>query len=198
MKKWMLLLLAGPLCLCLTGCGTALPPEKTADGRDWDESWVTIGGVVGVDTPEGMDHRENNEALSANGMYYATWSIGEALSYTNEDGEEAQIYDAQVYLLLGGYSSEKLAEDTMTQWKDMAALQYSIDETIAKTYNGQDFTVITYAFDSAENPYARGASAFGTYRSFAISAELICRQDFEGDAAQLLGEFLESCHYAVP
>ena len=198
MKRWMLLPLAGLLCLGLAGCGTVLPPEQAADGNDWDERWVTVGGVIGVDTPDGMDQRENNEALSANGMYYATWSIGEGSPYTNADGEDAQVYDAQVYLLLGGYNSEKLAEDTMTQWMDMAALQYNVDETAAQTHNGQEFTAITYTFDSAENPYARGASAFGTYRNFAISVELTCREDFDGDAAQLLGEFLDNCHYAVP
>ena len=198
MKRWMLWPLAGLLCLCLAGCGTVLPPEQAADGNDWDERWVTVGGVIGVDTPDGMDQRENNEALSANGMYYATWSIGEGSPYTNADGEDAQVYDAQVYLLLGGYNSEKLAEDTMTQWMDMAALQYDIDETAAQTHNGQEFTAITYTFDSAENPYARGASAFGTYRNFAISVELTCREGFDGDAAQLLGEFLDNCHYAVP
>lgn len=198
MKRWMLWPLAGLLCLGLAGCGTVLPPEQAADGNDWDERWVTVGGVIGVDTPDGMDQRENNEALSANGMYYATWSIGEGSPYTNADGEDAQVYDAQVYLLLGGYNSEKLAEDTMTQWMDMAALQYNVDETAAQTHNGQEFTAITYTFDSAENPYARGASAFGTYRNFAISVELTCREDFDGDAAQLLGEFLDNCHYAVP
>lgn len=198
MKKRTALLLAGSLCLSLAGCGTALRPEKAADGLAWDESWVTVGGVVGVAAPEGMDHRENNEALSANGMFYATWSIGEGEPYTNEDGEEAQVYDAQVYLLLAGCRSAELAEDTLTQWKDMAALQYGIDETGAQTHNGQDFTMITYAFDSEENPYARGASAFGIYRNFAISVELACRRDFDGDAARLLGGFLDNCHYAAP
>ena len=41
--------------MCLTGCASAPPPERAADGLDWDESWVTVGGKVGVDTPEGMD-----------------------------------------------------------------------------------------------------------------------------------------------
>lgn len=198
MKKWMAMLLAGALCLGLTGCGTALPPEKAADGLDWDKNWVTVGEIVGVDTPDGMESRENNDALAANGMYYATWSIGEAEPYTNEDGDEAQVYDVQVYLLLGGYKSDKEAENTLAQWKDMAQLQYQIGQTVEETHNGQDFTVITYAFDSEDNPYARGASAFGTYRNYALSVELTCQEDFDGDAAQLLARFLDSCHYAMP
>lgn len=198
MKKWMAMLLAGALCLGLTGCGAALPPEKAADGLDWDKNWVTVGEIVGVDTPDGMESRENNDALAANGMYYATWSIGEGEPYTNEDGDEAQVYDAQVYLLLGGYKSDKEAENTLAQWKDMAQLQYQIGQTAEETHNGQDFTVITYTFDSEDNPYARGASAFGTYRNYALSVELTCQEDFDGDAAQLLARFLDRCHYAMP
>ena len=119
MKRWGTFLLAGILSLGLTGCGTVLPPEKAADGLDWDAGWVTVGEIIGVDTPGGMDHRENNDALAANGMYYATWSIGEGRSYTNEDGDEAQVYDAQVFLLLGGYKSAEEAGNTLNQWKDM-------------------------------------------------------------------------------
>ena len=198
MKRWGAFLLAGILSLGLTGCGTALPPEKAVDGLDWDKSWVTVGEIIGVDTPDGIDPRENNDALSANGMYYATWSIGEGEPYTNEEGEEAQVYGAQIYLLLGGYKSAEEAGNTLNQWKDMATLQYAVDQTRPETHNGQDFTVITYSFGSDTNPYARGASAFGVYRNYAVSVELTCRQDFEGDAAQLLAQFLDSCHYAMP
>lgn len=198
MKRAAAILIFGILCLCLTGCGTVLLPEKAADGADWDNNWVTVGGIVGVDTPDSMAAQENNEALAANGMYYATWSVGEGVPYTNADGEEAQLYDAQVYLLLGGYKSADLAEDALTQWQEMARLQYVIDETNTRTYNGQEFTVITYTFDSEDNPYARGASAFGVYRNYAISVEFTCQQDFDGDAAQLLALFLDNCHYAMP
>lgn len=197
MKKRMALLLAGVLCLGLAGCG-AVPPEQAADGLDWDESWVTVGGVVGVDTPDGMDARENNEALAANGMYYATWSVGEGEPYTNADGEDAQLYDAQVYLLLAGYESGEEAGDALGQWKDMAESQYAVGQAVEETHNGQDYTVITYTFDSEQNPYARGASAYGVYRNFAVSVELACREGFDGDAGQLLAQFLDNCHYAIP
>ena len=198
MKKWMVLLIAAALSLGLAGCGTPPPPEKDAGGMDWDENWVTVGGIVGVDTPDGMDHRENNEALAANGMYYATWSIGEGRSYTNEDGDEAQVYDAQVYFLLGGYKSVEEAQNTLAQWRDMARQQYMVEQTGSETHNGQDFTIITYSFDSETNPYARGASAFGVYRNYAISVELTCQEGYDGDAAQLLSRFLDNCHYAMP
>lgn len=54
-----------PLCLLgvlsLTGCG-APPPDTAADGSAWGEGWVTIGNVIGVETPEGMTFRENSDA----------------------------------------------------------------------------------------------------------------------------------------
>lgn len=197
MKKPVMLLLTAALCLGLTGCTSGQPPEMAADGSSWDGSWVTVGGVIGVDTPAGMDPRENNEALAANGMYYATWSMGEAEPYTNEDGEEVELYDAQVYLLLGRYRSAKEAESTLAQWRDMASLNYAIGSTVEEAHNGVDFTVITYTFESEAGPYARGASAFGVYEDCAVSVELTCREGFDGDAAQLLARFLDRCHYAA-
>lgn len=198
MRRTALWLLAAILTLVLTGCGAPPAPERAADGADWDEEWVTVGGVMGVDTPEGMTARENNEALAASGMYYATWSIGEGEPYTNADGDEATLYDAQVYLLLGGYKSEEEARDTLAQWQEMAQAQYAVDETWEETYNGRDFRVITHTFDSGGNPYACGASAFGTYRNYAVSVELACREEFGGGAGALLARFLGNCHYAMP
>ena len=198
MKRTVLFLLAAVLCLGLAGCGAPPAPERAADGADWSEDWVTVGGVMGVDTPEGMTARENNEALTAGGMYYAAWSIGEGEPYTNADGDEATLYDAQVYLLLSGYKSEEEAQDTLSQWQEMAKAQYAVDETSEETYNGQDFHIITYTFDSDGNPYAYGASALGTYRNYAVSVELACREEFGGDAGALLARFLDNCHYAMP
>lgn len=198
MKKTICVLLAAVLCLIPAGCTAAPPPEAAADGSVWEDSWVTVGGVVGVDTPEGMDHRENNEALAVNGMYYAAWSIGEGRPYTNEDGEDAELYDAQIYLLLDEHKSAQDAGNTLTRWMELAQRQYAVAQTAEESHNGQDFTVITYSFDSDTNPYARGASAFGICGDYAVSVELACQEDFDGDAAQLLAGFLDHCHYAAP
>lgn len=197
MKKRAGFLLGLACCLCLAGCTSPLPPAHAADGTDWNEDWVTVGGVLGVDTPEGLEPRENNEALAANGMYYATWSAGEAVPYTNEDGDEAQLYDAQVYLLLAGYVQEEKAEAGAAEWLELAQRQYSVEETQTLTCNGQEFTVITYTFDSDTNPYARGASAFGAYRDYALSIELSCQDSFGGDPLEVLTDFLENCHYSA-
>lgn len=191
-----LALILAVFCLSLSGCGQPVP-ARAADGLSWSGEWISVGNVLGVDTPDGLEPRENNDALSANGMYYATWSIGAAQPYTNEDGNEAELYDAQLYLLLAGYSAAEKAEAAAAEWLEMAGEKYSVEETASATYNGQTFTVITYTFQSETNPYAYGVSAFGVYRNYAVSAELSCRESFSGDAGAVLAEFLENCHYAV-
>lgn len=194
MKKYMPVLLI--LCLCLTGCGQPTPLQA-ADGTAWNNDWVTVGGIVGVDTPAGIDHQENNDILSIKGMYYATWSIGEPEPYTNEDGDEAQLYDAQIYLLLAGHNPAEKANESAAEWQAMANDRYAVEQTLSTTCNGQDYTILTYAFDSETNPYARGASAFGVYRNYAVSVELSCREDFIGDPQDILTDFLEHCHYST-
>ena len=188
------------LCLCMTlflsGCVRAVPP-KAVDGTAWNEDWVTLGNALGVDTPEGLTAQESSDVLSAKGMYYATWSIGEAEPHINEDGEDAQLYDAQVYLLTAGYDSIQKVEEATEEWLAIANEQYAVEETKAETYNGQEFIVITYTYTSDSNPYSRGASAFGTYGNYAVSAELSCQEGFEDGALETLENFLEHCHYAA-
>lgn len=183
-------------CGLLAGCAQPIP-RQAADGAAWEEDWVSVGNVLGVDTPEGLTPRENNDALTASGMYYAAWSTGEAEPYTNEDGDAALLYDAQVHVLLAGYNEAGKAEDGAAEWLEMASSRYAIEETSSETYNGQAFTVITYTYESDTNPYARGASAFGVYRNYAISVELSCREEFGGGAREILADFLSNCHYAV-
>lgn len=194
MKKSLLVLLLA-VCICLAGC--AQVPTAAADGAVWSDDWITVGGIVGVDTPAGISPRENSDALAVNGMYYATWSIGESEPYTNEDGDEAQLYDAQIYLLLAGYNAAEKAEESAAQWQAMANDRYAVDQAQSAVCNGQDFSVLTYIFDSETNPYARGASAFGVYGNYAVSVELSCRETFNGDPLEVLTDFLEHCHYST-
>lgn len=194
MKKRMLCLLLA--VLCLSGCGQP-PPARAADGADWDGSWVTVGNVVGVDAPAGLELRENNDALAANGMYYAAWSIGEETPFVNAEGDDAKLYDAQIYLLLAGYGQAEKAEDRAAELLDMAAAQYTVEDTMEAVHNGQRFTIMTYTYHTETNPYQRGASAFGVYRNYAVSVEISCREDFDGDAPAILGDFLDRCHYSV-
>ncbi len=195
MKKLLLALLAA--CVLLTGCGAAQPPEKALDGSKWEESWVTVGNTVGVDTPDTLTLRDNNEALASQGMYYATWSIGEPEPYTNKEGNEVSIYDAQINLLLAGFREDGGAEKSAAEWLEMAQEQYHVSETRTETFNGQEYTLLACTYDSETNPYTGGAAAFGVYDSqCAAAVEVSCRDTYAGDPMDLLTDFLSRCHIA--
>ena len=55
MKKIAVIALSFLLTFCFAGCAQLPAPEQAADGASWSDGWVTVGNVVGVDTPEGED-----------------------------------------------------------------------------------------------------------------------------------------------
>ncbi len=198
MKKIFSFLLTAVLCFGLAACGETPAPEKAADGTPWSEDWVTIGDIMGVDTPEELTLRDSKDTLAASGMYYSTWSVGEEASYIDKTGEEEKevtIYDGQLFLLLSGSSSVEKAEESREEWLAMAETQYQIDSKETGARNGQEFTLISYRL--TDSPYARGASAFGIYGNYAILAEFSCQESFEGDPAEYLDTFLNHCHYGA-
>jgi len=195
MKKFIVCL--SVLCLLLSGCSRPAP-AKAADGGDWDESWTSLGGILGVGEPgNGLVLRDNNEALSVTDLYLASWTIGDGSPYTNEDGDEVILYPARLDVLVYGRKDADAAREVLEDWTNRQAETYDVASTGERTFNGQDYTLSAYACKSDTNPYSRGVSAFGVYGSCAISAELNCLADFEGDEAEILQDFLENCHYAV-
>jgi len=195
MKKLMVCLLA--LCLTLAGCSRPAP-AKAADGTDWDESWTTLGGVLGAEEPgNGLVLRDNNEALSVSDMYLASWTVGEGSPYTNEDGDEVVLYPARLDMLVYGRGDEAAAREAVEDWTARQTEIYDVAGTEEQTHNGQDYAVSVYTCKSETNPYSRGVSAFGVYGSYAVSAELNCTDSFAGDEAAILSEFLDGCHYAA-
>lgn len=191
MKKLFTFLLILLFSFSLTGCYES--PASAVDGTPWEESWELIGTVMGVEAPEnGLTLMENNGALAAMDMFYATWTIGDPVTILNEDGDEAQAYDAQLYLLADGNQTPEEAGQTIESWIS----RYDVQQTLSATCNGQDYTLVSYSFVSETNPYVRGLSAFGVYETYAIAAELVCDADYEGDLTLILTEFLEGCHYA--
>ena len=195
MKKFTVYLLA--LCLLLPGCSKSAP-EKAADGTAWNESWTTLGGVLGVEKPgHDLELRDNNEALSAADMYLASWTIGEGAPYVNEDGDEVVLYPARLDVLVYGRKDADSAQQALEDWTARQAETYDIADSRKQTCNGQDYTVSAYACKSETNPYGRGVSAFGVYGDCAISAELNCLDSFTEDERTILTDFLNGCHYAA-
>lgn len=200
MKKALLKAAAAlAICAVLTGCEPAAPAADR-DGVPWDEDWTVVGEyALGVEAdPAGeLVLRENNSSLAASRMYYAAWSIGEAEAYTNEDGEEAQLYDAQVYLLLAGKGSPEEAGKTVDEWREMAAGRYEDIVESDAVCNGQEFVTASFAYAADTNPYAVGAAAYGAFGGYALNVEVSCRDTFGGSAEEVLTAFLERCHYAA-
>ena len=192
MKKTVFLIMIYTILVCLTDCG-AKTPAMAADGTPWSEDWTMIGQKLGVEDPgHGFTIRDIKGAKK---MYFTSWSIGDAQPYVSAEGEETNVYDAQLVFLL--VDSAESAQANVDEWLAMARDAYSVTDTTQHICNGQEFTVLTYTISSDTNPYARGASAFTVFDNCAVSAEFACQDAFEEDAEEILTDFLEHCHYAV-
>ena len=178
MKRWKYaaaLLMTG--LLMLSGCGQY--PEQAADGTPWDPNWTMLGSVLGAEEPgNGFSLLDNYSVLTGEDIYYAAWAAGEPTDYTNEDGEDVQVYDAQIYLLAAGYADEAQAQQNQEEWIARQQETYTVTDSWSETRNGQEYTLLAYECGSETNPYHRGVSAFTVYGTYAVSAELACRESF--------------------
>ena len=194
MKKRFLLIMICAALLHLSGCAAGVPSEAV-DGTPWSADWITLGHMLGVEKPgHGLTLQDDKAAKK---MYYAAWSIGEAQPYTTADGNETELYEAQLVLLLADSNTADSAQASVNEWLDMAKNSYTVTDIAQRTYNGQEFTVLTYTFASDTSPFARGVSAFSARGIWAISAEFSCQDAFEEDAGEVLADVLEHCHYAA-
>ena len=188
MKKTILCIALSIILVCLSGC-KAKGPTVAADGTPWSKDWTMVGSKVGVEDP-GADFTIR-DVKGAKGMFFTSWSMGEA------QDEKPGVYEAQIVLLLQEASSAESAQASVDEWLTLAGENYLVTDTAQQICNGQTFTVLTYNFPSDASSYARGASAFAVYGNCAISAEFACQDAFDGDAAEILTNFLEHCHYAA-
>lgn len=190
MKRiWIFALLAA---LALAGCaGPAEDPRP-----DWDESWARIGEYVGIEPLEGFTLDESNDVLSISGLYYAAWTSGEGRDFVNDAGEEALVYDAQIYVLLEECRDPEAARDAVDSWTAREKQSYSTGEPGSGSYGSQEFEILPLLSGREGNPYPRGAAAFAVRDEWAISVELVCADAFEGDPQALLERFLSGFHYS--
>ncbi len=191
--------LAAALALLLGGCESY--PEKAADGSDWNREWTILGRVAGVETDPGHGFvlSENPVVLTGSDSYYATWAVGEARPFTNEEGRETDLYDAQVYMLVYGNDVRK-GEDpqgTLKDWMDRERDSYQILDERTLDIGGQSYQVLDYKVVTDSNPYSRGTSAFTVYGDYTITVEAAGTEEYEEDTARVLADFLSACHYSA-
>ena len=199
-KYWLIALAALIACV---GIGAAQLhrwqpklPERAADGAAWNEGWVTLGSVLGVEEPgNGLALVDNNSILTADDTYLASWASAQTVPYANEDGEADELPEAQLYLLAQGCKDAANAAIALDEWIARERDTYDVLETRAEVHNDQEYTILIYEVASDENPYARGATAFATRQNYALTAELTCVDGYAGDAAAMLGAFLDGFHY---
>lgn len=183
------------LCLTLSACGAKVP-EKTADGEAWGGDWTTIGAFLGVEPMEGWTVQRNEDVLAAEGTFYASWTKGQALSYTNENGDRITTYDAQIHLVVMELDTPEDAEQTAAQWQSLARERYPDMEESNGEYAGQTYQISVYPFPDGSGPASNGASATGIRGSRAIRVDVAVLADFPEEAMDVLTDFLEHCHYA--
>ena len=195
----LLLVLVVAICLCLIllpRLGTHRPAQ-TVQGEPWDENWAMLGSVLGVEEPgNGFVLLDNNSILTAQDTYLATWVSGDPTDYVTADGDDTQIYEAEIFLLLQGCKDNENARIAMHEWMDLAGGSYAVSETLTEAHDGLEYTVLTYTVDSETNPYNQGISAYAVFENYAVSAELTCLDSYAGDIAAILADLLDGCHYA--
>ena len=179
--------------LLLTGCAAQTGPTNEELG--WDDDWVRVGALLGVEPLDGFALSENIDAMGIYGLYYATWTEGEARNYTNADGEESRLFDAQIYVLLQQNKNADEARASLKDWISREREVYEAGEPLTETYAGQEFDLFPLLRSGEDNPYTHGAAAFAVRDGWAISVELLCQDSFEGDAQTCLTEFLSGFHY---
>lgn len=196
MMKKIRFLIPAILLLFLSSCSDY--PERAADGADWNKNWTMLGSVLGVEEPgDELILQDNNIILSGSDIYYATWTVGEPTPYTNEDGDEVDLYSAQLYLLLSGCSDSNYAQQMVDDWIQRDQETYTASEMVKNTCNAQEYTILIYECGSETNPYSRGAVAFTTYGNYAVSAEFDCQDSYSEDVEEVLLRFLDGCHYSA-
>lgn len=184
--------------IMLTGCSVISSALSEKDTENtWDTSdYIKIGDVLTVQKSDSrLALLDNKDALASDGLFYCAWTIGSSEPYENSEGDTVDLYDAQLYLLLGEFVSSQKAQENMDDWLSSAKMNYELVKEEEITCNGQTYTLITYSYINKSNPYARGASAFGVYEDNAVCIELACRDNFTDDLENILTDFLENITY---
>lgn len=181
----------------LTGCSASSYDATEESKNTWDESgYVEIGDIITVEkSDDRMKLSDNKMTLASDGLFYCAWTIGNSEPYENDEGDIVDLYDAQIYLLLGKFAGAEKAQENVDDWLSSARSNYEITTEGEIICNSQTYTLITYNYINDGNPYVRGASAFGVHGSNAVCIELACRDTFADDPESILENFLNNCTY---
>ena len=201
-KNVLYLLFPFALILALIAAGSLVDfsqyPSAAADGAAWDKNWEMMAKAVGIEAPGGgLTLLTNNSVLAVEDTYYASWTAGEPAPYTNADGDEVDLYPAQLYVLLYGCADQAAAESACADFLAREQETYTVQDQRTEEHNAQRYTVLDYTGGSAGNPYGRGSSAFAVRGNYVLVAELLAQDSFDGDVSRMLSAFLDGVHYSA-
>ena len=110
-KRRLILLCCMAVCLCALLISIKLwqprYPEQAADGAAWDSSWTMIGGALGAEPLDGFALLDSSAVYTATDTYLAAWASGEPVPYTNAEGGDSELYEAELFVLLVGRGDVK-------------------------------------------------------------------------------------------
>lgn len=179
------------IAMALSGCSPAsrlIVEEAPVENK----AHLDVGKNLSIDNKnENLILHDYKEALAGDGLYYAAWHIGDAKPYENSDSDTVDLYDAQLYLLLGEFTNGEKALENKGAWIETGRNNYEISEEKELSCGGLDYLIITYTFKNKENPYARGVSAFTVHDKYAVCVELTCQEEFGENLEAILTGFLE-------
>ena len=166
-------------------------PQADAQGQVPVGSFVTAPSEI-----DGFVLNEYNEALTASGYFYATWTAGTPTDYTNSEGKEAKLYDAQIYMIVYEGTDAEDAASRAAGWLAAAQQKYDIQEESTAGIGTDpsataDCHILTYSIEDDANPYTGGASAFVSSGSAAVCVETVRTPSWEGDTEEVLRSFLK-------
>ena len=177
--------------LLLAGCSLPEPPDTAADGTPWSDDWTTLGAVLGVENVDGWRLLRNEDVLAAEGMYFASWVMGE--SALNAEGES--VYPAQVFLVLSECETAADTERLITEWLALVSENYTAEAPQTLDHKLGSFTLIPYRCDD-NSTFARGISCVGVVGNRAVNLEVSCMEDVELDPEGTIIEYLNGFHFA--
>ncbi len=184
--------------LMLSGC--AAGAEDPARPDWWEDGWFTMDDILAVEPGDAFRPGESNDALAPAGLYYATWVSGEGREIVNAAGDDATVYDVQIYLLVKVCDSGAQAEEELRDWMSREASNYETGDVFTQTlsdgHHEQAYRLLPLLAAGEDNPYRNGAAAFAVRDRLAISVELLGDYGDSEQAQSALLQFLSCIHYA--
>lgn len=201
LRKCRILALVGVMMLgvstSLSGCMMTSTTE-TENAAETASYPLSVGDTAQIKDPgDGYTLLDIQDSLTARGLYYAAWGVGEAEDYSDDD-KTIKLYDAQIYMIISTCTEESEAIETVGEWESTARGSYDVTEESEVTYQlndtSLDMTMISYTYpEDLDNPCDYGMSVYGTDGTTAICVEISCRNQWDGDGEKLIETFLNLC-----